>query len=102
MTVKELLAYKEEDYIVYSAFLSSELGEMLPKRLKASWNEKDLRLEGWNAWCNATLDLEYEENTGLWKIMYLPCFVTKSKDEVNARAKMLIYLIEHGYINLSN
>lgn len=76
----------------YSAFTASELGKMLPDSLEsntASYCEKHLI---------------YQKSKGIHGIGYwkgdhqqaYPSF--NDETEANCRAKMLIWLIEHGYV----
>lgn len=66
---------------VYSAFTVAELGEMLPKRIKGK-----------------PLSMGFDET--IWWVQYscAPLLNFESMREVDARVKMLIYLIEQGLI----
>lgn len=84
----------------FSAFLSTELMELLPSSLS---NNEKLQL-GWGS------NLPISENKRIWKISYYDPslryeerYYTKIEDEneANARAKMLIHLIENKLMELS-
>ena len=62
----------------YSAFTVAELGEMLPEHMR-SWKDSD----------------------GYWDCDTEPKLISGNDTEANARAKMLIYLIENQLIYLS-
>lgn len=77
------------------AFTVSELGALLPDEL---WDEED---GGWDNlcsypngshWCCAYR--RYYGDDGTWSTT----FVEKAKTEADARAKMLVYLIENGLV----
>lgn len=71
------LGYKGID--IYSAFISSELGEMLPN------NVINYSKDG-NQWCCV-----------LGEPMPRQVHATFADTEADARGEMLIYLVEHGY-----
>ena len=76
-------SYIASDVKVYSAFSVGELGEMLPLgKLAASSKDES----GWYMQVIAPIEK--------WKEMY-PC-----KNEADARAKMLIHLIEQGIVKI--
>lgn len=71
----------------YSAFTVAELGEMLPSWCK-SQKIVTANLTPTKKWCCAAHPQEYESK-------YL-----SADTEANARAKMLIYLIENGLVKV--
>lgn len=78
--------YKKAKYVGFaSAFTSAELGEMLPN---ARWTEEK---------CMAGFRLFYIENNG--KEHHI--FFYDDTSEANARAKMMIYLIENGLLSVT-
>ena len=99
---------------VYSAFTSSELGEILPKAISIITDEEDKKM-----FCNfrfvtgRSLIIEEENPIEFWSVNYIcdttnefrnwlfDALLTKAiydKNEANARAKILIYLLENGLI----
>lgn len=79
------------DEIIASAFTVAELGEMLPLMLEkdgftVSW-ESTKTSSGWNV---------YLENGNYHKMSE----VFKADTEADARAKILVYLLENGLITL--
>ena len=72
-----------------SAFLTSELGEMLPVFIKPKFKEYRLVIKNWR---NNKWTAEYRS------IKDFPKKETTDKTEANARAKMLIYLKENKLI----
>lgn len=87
----------------YSAFTVSELGMMLPKRLKATWKHPDTTGLGgtWESSCNCPLELGYNENKRLFTIKYALIQLCSSENEAVARAEMIIYLLEYNLITAS-
>lgn len=91
----ELQDYRERDYLKdfkeYAAFTVGELGEMLPKYIIK---------EGYEYYYNQIPSKHCDS----WIIFYRDSFHSwdgedmEDKNEANARAKMLIYLIENGLI----
>ncbi len=84
----------------WSAFTVAELGALLPKLIKI--NEIEHRLQfGW-----VIKDVHYN-NIPLWRVYYKERGVNdidnveifESETEADARAKMLIHLLEQGLIN---
>ena len=77
---------KSREYI--SAFTVAELGEMLPSRLKAKEFQCIKYIEKWvcGYW------------NGGWSYWYM---AQEAKTEADARAKMLIYLIENNPITVT-
>lgn len=82
----------------YAAFTVAELGEMLPPLLKLDgnfWYLVDEKLDE-----NWTLSFQmrdyHKTNEVVWK--FLDGATTLEKTEADARAKMLIYLIENNII----
>ncbi len=67
-----------------SAFTTAELGEMLPEI----------------APINSSSDWWSSRENGEWKCQYRYNILQKANTEANARAKMLIYLIEAGLIDM--
>ena len=82
------------------AYTVAELGELLPWKLKASWKEKDETGLGgtWDTSINTKLEIEFDE--GMCVVRYALLTSKKAKTEADARALMLIYLIEHSLIQL--
>lgn len=85
----------------FSAFTVAELGEMLPKEL-----ESDDKSNPYELCCK--WELHYSDNK-MWHITYrkyncenIRDFIIYDENEANARAKMLIYLIENGLIQSTN
>ena len=76
----------------YSAFTATELGEMLPNSLDK---------KKWKKWNNNLLISKYE-NGWIFEYVAGDCFgegvKCKAKTEADARAKMLIYLLENNLI----
>lgn len=69
----------------YSAFISSELGKMLP----------------WDITISRNIDKQWHINfcgNGLHDIVAEKSSIMSEDNEANSRAKMIIYLIENGYI----
>lgn len=81
---------KEDELWFVSAFTVAELGEMLPFRLRLPDNDHWLR-------CSKSDDfwevryVTYHKFEGAWHIV-------QGKTEADARAKMLIHLIEKGIV----
>ncbi len=71
----------ENDYKYYSAFTVAELGEMLPE---SCWSKSGETISA----------LEISKTDGKWWISYNDEFI-QADTEANARAKMLIHLIEN-------
>ncbi len=74
-----------------SAFTVAELGEMLPWRVVA--NDRDFRLR------------EYKAASSFWQVCYFDLDRNMMHDEfddyhANARAKILIWLIENKYVDI--
>jgi hypothetical protein len=65
----------------YAAFTVAELGEMLPKRIK-----------------DEPMGIGFDES--IWHLGYGKYALEESRKEADARAKMLIYLVENGFITL--
>lgn len=73
-------------YLVYSAYLSSELGEWLPNGVTSE------KCKGWGYYCNADIDrLGWKGRTG--------SLYEREGTEIQARAKMLIYLAKNKIID---
>ena len=70
--------------LMFSAFTVAELGELLRQGMQGSWARGE---GGWRC--------EYEpiKKYGIWKNVFI-----NADTEANARAKMLIYLIENNLI----
>lgn len=79
-TKKQMESHKVLRYVQkhYSAFTVAELGEMLPEYIK-TWKRMDKFI----------ISRELER----------PPYITVEKTEADARAKMLIYLLENNLIN---
>lgn len=75
-----------ENFNIYSAFTVAELGEMLPNEIGGYKTHK----EGLN-WCSIKY-VSGEHSKYDWLVW--------ADTEANARAKMLIYLLENGLIKL--
>ncbi len=73
-----------------SAFTVAELGEMLPPCVQ--WNEKD-RTHNHGMFFGDLKDSKHESG---WHIQYIGCFGMIADTEADARAKMLIHLIENN------
>lgn len=85
----------DSDESWYSSFTVAELGEMLPWRIE--YKNRFYVLEckkGGNPWY--WVDYQYS-NSGL---LDFDCFTQEAETEADARAKMLIYLIENNHITL--
>jgi|SRR5882724_311018 len=81
----------------YSAFTVAELGAILPKEIYSDYKNYSYEL-------NCKWELHYSDNK-MWHITYIRYndqdvmdFIIYDLNEANARAKMLIYLIENGLI----
>lgn len=87
----------ETDPLEFSAFTVSELGEILPYKIHKSGKEFYLELEKdkegsyWVSFYNKYLDLDEQP-----KLMWF------DENESNARASILIRLIEDGYIDVGH
>lgn len=86
---------------VFSAFTVAELGELLPKELPSKDKCHAYEL-------NCKWELHYSDDK-MWHITYKSFdndiamdFIIYDKSEANARARMLIYLIENKLMDISN
>jgi hypothetical protein len=84
-----------------SAFTVAELGEMLPKEIWVK-TKRNVKKKAW-LHCiyetdGATWDIWYKTNTIDEDLEYLP--LQSDSSEADARAKMLIYLIENKLIEI--
>ena len=85
--------YSEEDYeTVTSAFTVAELGEMLPSKIEGWFELKEMKIEGA---FNDGFRLWYFERAVDEKTRWF-----EDGSEANARAKMLVHLIEQGMVTL--
>lgn len=88
-------SFKDKDSLVKeicSAFTVAELGKILPKGIpnkKIKWKEVFLRCEPAN-------------KLGNWLISYGNDILVEENTEANARAKMLIYLIENKLLEVKD
>lgn len=80
-----------KDYEYCSAFTVAELGEMLPLMIKDGYLELGNDSYGW--FC------VYREEEADWDTKDVVGII-RDENEANARAKMLIYLLENKLINL--
>lgn len=85
--------FKRMGRTYYLAFTSGELGEILPKLISTKNGIYNMKL-GWEHFAN--------EDKILWRIDYIknngfdePLVLIDDENESNARAKMIIYLIEN-------
>ena len=87
-----------------SAFTVAELGEMLPNKVKNKLDENCTEEERVMSPYHL-IDLPYKCPLHNWKSILISCtdrqltFIS-GETEADARAKMLIYLIEKGYIKV--
>jgi hypothetical protein len=98
---------KEDNEEIISAFSVAELGEMLPVYI-----EKDTRyaikIEKYEQWLANDMEWETHKAKGCYQIRYVAItdrakfqFNGELDTEANARAKMLIYLIENNLLSNS-
>jgi len=91
--LNDYMLFSSSNHEEFSAFTVAELGEMLPE---------SLNLEGIGDYIFITKG--HEKNK--WSIVYrrgngdFVCGFSTESSEADARANMLIYLIENGLINL--
>jgi hypothetical protein len=99
ITDKSIFWEKTQKQRCFSAFTVAELGEMLPMNVLPD-NDKKTRGNGY--W------LECVKENGQWSVDYIcwgdvddtkRLYKTKSETEADARAKMLIYLLENKLIS---
>ena len=81
------------DTVWYSAFTVAELGEMLPYKI---YGKTDFEIFLERGDCNFIVGYVEEEKSG----GRLDDIVFEDKTEANARAKMLIYLLENKLLEL--
>lgn len=88
-----------DDEIIASAFTVAELGEMLPSGL--SKDGKNYRIHIVNGNGLKYLDyVTYENGTPTFLLQGYPMLANSKDTEADARAKMLIYLLENKLITL--
>jgi hypothetical protein len=92
-------SYKKEE--IYSAFTFAELGRILPKEIKSDDKFHPYQL-------NCKWELHYSD-IYMWHITYIKYpndkildYLIYDKNEANARAKMLIYLIKNGLVKVDD
>lgn len=76
---------ENDDNPKYSAFTVAELGKMLPKSL-------------WTPTSENLMHCRPANRLGFWCVVYNTKVWTEEKTEADARAQMLIYLLEQGLI----
>lgn len=79
---ESIYAQKYADFV--AAYTVSELGEMLPEKVTVEYKEQYIDFDRFNGWWLYYLDEPDDK--------------TFSENEADARAKLLIYLIEKGLI----
>ena len=102
----EIVSFDEPDNPICSAFTVAELGEMLPREFDylASTTEHS----GYEGRRSVWLTIGRTIIDDGWYVLYsdphpankVPVYSTHSTTETDARAKMLIYLIENNLVTL--
>lgn len=89
--------WKNVSDVVVSAFTVAELGEMLPEELRDEEDDSLHHLRSYPIGAHwACAYVFHNGDDGTWSTTY----VEKARTEADARAKMLIYLLENNVITL--
>lgn len=87
--------YRDSE-LIGCAFTVAELGEMLPVRIQGSENDRTHNPGMFFG------DLRSARHSSRWHIEYIGCFGMNGDTEAEARAKILIYLLENNLVPKEN